>query len=367
MNAYVLKRVAARRPLHQGGSGLPRMVLSEAETQVSAGPMDAVGHKPIRSHGPFRQRYLIATRAQDGLLSDHAREVIAAAVLLAAADTQIVLALLGPCQDDLAAMGVDVSWSLPQYDAEAWQPEAAVAWLQGCHERIQPQLTLMADEGHDGDWGRRFAVAQGLSTLGQVVELTPAGARQRLSSRFDRLRPHAEIMLLQRGCAEVDLPTLGLNQREVAPAWPQVSVPGCQDLGIVMAEASSVALEEADFIVAAGQGMADIPLFYALAKAWGAATAASRVVVDEGLFTRDRQVGATGKTVVAKVYVAIGISGAVQHLQGIKACRHVIAINTDEAAPIMQRASLAVVHDAVELMQALLLLAQPQEPDHGAD
>jgi electron transfer flavoprotein alpha subunit len=75
--------------------------------------------------------------------------------------------------------------------------------------------------------------------------------------------------------------------------------------------------------------------------------------VDDGKFTRDKQIGATGKTVDASVYIAFGISGAVQHLQGIKDCRHVIAVNLDASAPIAGRANLTVIADTQETVAAL--------------
>ena len=78
------------------------------------------------------------------------------------------------------------------------------------------------------------------------------------------------------------------------------------------------------------------------------------VAVDDGKFARDRQIGATGKTVSASAYIAVGISGAVQHLQGIKDCRHVIAINRDNSAPIVKRADLSIIGDAEAIMQALI-------------
>jgi electron transfer flavoprotein alpha subunit len=78
------------------------------------------------------------------------------------------------------------------------------------------------------------------------------------------------------------------------------------------------------------------------------------VAVDDGRFPRTKQIGATGKTVQASAYLALGISGAVQHLQGIKDCRHVIAVNLDDSAPIVKRASLTLVEDAQALMRALL-------------
>jgi electron transfer flavoprotein alpha subunit len=125
------------------------------------------------------------------------------------------------------------------------------------------------------------------------------------------------------------------------------------DHGTTQLDAAQVALEEADFIISAGNGVTDIAAFEALARELGAAVGASRVAVDNGHFTRDKQVGATGKTVNASVYIAFGISGAVQHLQGIKDCRHVIAVNLDASAAIAKRANLTVIADAKETIAAL--------------
>ena len=117
-----------------------------------------------------------------------------------------------------------------------------------------------------------------------------------------------------------------------------------------------MALEEADFIVSAGNGVQKVATLELLAHALQASIGASRVAVDDGNFARDKQIGASGKTVSASAYLAIGISGAVQHLQGIKDCRHVIAINTDASAPMIKRANLSIIGDAEEIMQALIAL-----------
>ncbi len=138
-----------------------------------------------------------------------------------------------------------------------------------------------------------------------------------------------------------------------------------RDLGLDEIDAAQVALEEADFIVSAGNGVTDIGAFEQLAGEFGAAIAASRVAVDNGHFTRDKQVGATGKTVEASVYIAFGISGAVQHLQGIKDCRHVIAVNLDGSAPIAKRANLTIVGDAKETIAALIEAVQTARRKHG--
>jgi electron transfer flavoprotein alpha subunit len=160
-------------------------------------------------------------------------------------------------------------------------------------------------------------------------------------------------MLLDPDIIDTDLPFLGLGEMaSLALAHPAAS--RIRDLGRQTVAAADLPLEEADFIVAAGNGVADLPTFLALADAFGAAVGASRVAVDDGKFPRARQIGATGKTVSASVYMAIGISGAIQHLQGIKACRHVIALNSDASAPIAKRADLTVVADAQEVMRHLL-------------
>ena len=116
----------------------------------------------------------------------------------------------------------------------------------------------------------------------------------------------------------------------------------------------------ADFILAAGNGVTDVKLFLELAEALGAAVGASRVAVDDGRFARSQQIGATGRTVQARGYLAMGISGAVQHLQGIRECRHVLAVNTDVSAPMVQRAELTVVEDVQALMRELLALLQAE-------
>ena len=86
----------------------------------------------------------------------------------------------------------------------------------------------------------------------------------------------------------------------------------------------------------------------------GAATGASRVAVDDGRFPRDKQIGATGKTVSANTYIAIGISGAVQHLSGMNKSKTIVAINRDAEAPIFKIADYGIVGDVPQLVPAIL-------------
>ena len=110
--------------------------------------------------------------------------------------------------------------------------------------------------------------------------------------------------------------------------------------------------------------MSDWAAFHRLAAWLGAAEAGSRVVCDEGHLPRDRQVGASGTVVEPLAYLAFGISGAPQHLQGIVRCERVVAVNADPHAPMIQRADLAIVGDVQQVMPALAELIE-REGRHG--
>ena len=129
----------------------------------------------------------------------------------------------------------------------------------------------------------------------------------------------------------------------------------------IPADPGSLPLAEAGFVVSAGNGVSDFDGFRALVAPLGATPGASRVVCDAGLMPRDRQVGASGTVLDATCYFALGIAGAPQHLQGVAKCEHVVAVNTDLHAAMIERAGLAVVADAQRVMPALAaLLAEEQ-------
>jgi electron transfer flavoprotein alpha subunit len=127
-------------------------------------------------------------------------------------------------------------------------------------------------------------------------------------------------------------------------------------VGYEPAEAEGVDLSRAEVIVSAGRGVGkkeNVPVIAALAKALGGELGASRPVVDAGWVDHSHQVGTTGQTVSPKLYVACGISGAIQHLAGMKKSDFIVAINKDKDAPIGEVADVLVVADVLQFAPAL--------------
>lgn len=150
-----------------------------------------------------------------------------------------------------------------------------------------------------------------------------------------------------------------VNGRQAAPERIELTVPDRGDaevLEIVPPTPETIDLAEAPRVFAGGAGLGrreEFPLLEAVAAAAGASLGATRVVADNDWVPFARQIGTTGTTIEPRLYVAFGISGAVQHITGIGTPEHVIAVNTDPSCPMMALADLAVVADAPAVLHEL--------------
>ncbi|SDR29247.1 electron transfer flavoprotein alpha subunit apoprotein [Paraburkholderia fungorum] len=359
-----LKRIDPRRPYTVTAEGLKRITLGATGDALAMQfnmPGGVVVHhessRPRRTTAAPQRVLLVAAHADRGALDDHARQTLAAAAFIADAATEIVLLVFGEFTGDAATSGADKLIELPMFDRRQYAPDDELNVLAACVAAYSPVHVFLPDNATgDGDLGRRYAAAANASIATHVVEIDAQHVAAYIHANTALAsRNLPDVVLLAPNAVDPKLPFVGAGERVV---WrfdsATISSKGAvRDLGIEEIDAAQLALEEADFIVSAGNGVSDVPAFEKLAGTLGAAIGASRVAVDDGKFTRDKQIGATGKTVEASVVIAFGISGAVQHLQGIKDCRHVIAVNLDASAPIAKRANLTVIADAQETIAAL--------------
>jgi electron transfer flavoprotein alpha subunit len=167
---------------------------------------------------------------------------------------------------------------------------------------------------------------------------------------------------LQAGAWRAD--SLEVSSSDADPAEVEIFTPALDATNIrqkpeapFRESARAVDLSAAERIVAVGRGIKEkenIPVVEELAKALGAELAASRPICDAGWLPMERQVGSSGQTVAPKLYVAVGISGAIQHLVGMKGAKTIVAINKDPNAPIFEAADYGIAGDLFEVVPALV-------------
>ncbi len=191
----------------------------------------------------------------------------------------------------------------------------------------------------------------------QLVQTRPAFGGNIMASIVSRARP--QMATVRPGVMKKSI----LSGGKKAPKILKLDVPELSDGGVKVVDTvnelatSEKKIEEAEIIVSVGRGIStkeSIKMAEELAKALGAALGSSRAVVDAGWLPHHQQVGQTGKTVAPKLYIALGISGAVQHLVGMQTSDTIIAINRDPEAPIFGVATLGIVGDIFDIVPKLI-------------
>ena len=240
-----------------------------------------------------------------------------------------------------------------------YNPDLHKRLVHSVVEKENPDCIVLLHSSYGWDLAPRLAAALRVAQISEVVnvvdgkfELTLCNAKLR---RAVKPASGKAVITIQSGAFTPQEAPAGTPQIEKVEAAP--APPGMEFAGYEAAEKKEVDLTRAEVIVSVGRGVGkkdNVPVIANLAKALGGELGASRPVVDAGWVEHSRQVGTTGQTVSPKLYVACGISGAMQHLAGMKKSNFIVAINKDKDAPFAEVADVMVVADVMEFVPALI-------------
>lgn len=259
--------------------------------------------------------------------------------------------------------------------------EALLAALVAACRRLQPTLVLLPGDLHGRELAPRLAARLGAGLLTECTgfALDPAGGGLVATRPVYGGKAVAEVSWITSGKVATIRPRAFAAAADTAPALPATaetlplpdlaSAPDpVEILQESMADGAGAQLENARIVVSGGRGLGGPEGFtwlQELAQLLGGTVGASRAAVDAGWAPSALQVGQTGKAVAPELYVAVGISGAPQHLAGISAARHVVAINTDAEAPIFRRATVGIVGDWRQVVPELIAALRRRERGHA--
>lgn len=228
-------------------------------------------------------------------------------------------------------------------------------------EKENPDVIIFVHSSYGWDLAPRVAAALKAAQVSEVVGLAEGGYEVGCCNAKMRrtVKPSTAkvVITIQAGAFNAQQPG-GSPQIEKLVADGKGAV---TFIGYEPAEAKDVDLTRAEIIVTAGRGIGkkdNVQVIAALAKALGGELGASRPVVDAGWVEHSHQVGTTGQSVSPKLYVACGVSGAIQHLAGMKKSDFIVAINKDKDAPIGEVADVLVVADVMQFVPAFTAKVQ---------
>ncbi|MCW3992593.1 MAG: electron transfer flavoprotein subunit alpha/FixB family protein, partial [Candidatus Bathyarchaeota archaeon] len=249
---------------------------------------------------------------------------------------------------------------LTNFNAEAYQRILSVLIKEH-----KPPLTLIGHTSFGVDLAPALAVELGMPLATDCMDLKFEDGKLTLTRQMYGGKVNVDVTLREaEGCIATVRPA-AFEADEVEPLGGEVvevesplegGVEVKRFIGYVEPPLGEVDIGEADIIVSMGRGIRDeknLPMIKELAEALRGEVGCSRPVVDKGWLPKDRQVGSSGKTVKPKLYVAVGISGAFQHVLGMKGSGSIIAINKDRKAPIFGFSDYGIVGDLFKVVPAL--------------
>jgi len=311
---------------------------------------------------------LVVAEQREGTLNRASWETLAAAQRLAGG-TPVKAVVFGQAIGGVGqelATGVAEVLTVEHTALARYTPDAFTQALQQVIAAARPTDVLLPHTYQTRDFVPMAAVRLGVPLITDVTGVNGSGAsatftrpmfQGKLSAEVRHEGPGPRLVTIQIGAFRADAVS-----REVAGTVTRVDV--TIDTAAIrqvpeppFKEAKqAVDLGQAERIVAVGRGIKsqeNIAIAERLARAMSAEVAASRPICDSGWLPMERQIGSSGQTVAPKLYVALGISGAIQHLVGMKGSRTIVAINKDADAPIFEVADYGIVGDLFEIVPAL--------------
>jgi electron transfer flavoprotein alpha subunit len=308
-------------------------------------------------------RFLVFIEQRDGKIRKASLEALSLARKLSGGPVAAVLPGKGvtALAKELGKYGAGTVYVADRDDLALYSNKGYVGALDAAAKKASPDAVLIAATSMGKDVAPRFAARHDVSALADVLDLRVEG------DRLVAWRP------VYSGKARVEV-DCGAAKLQIATTRPNVFAADGQDsagepsvegldlgdiaprakvLRVETSESKDLDVSEADIIVSGGRGIKGPegwPVIRDLQQALGAALGASRAVVDAGWIDHQHQVGQTGKVVSPTLYVAVGISGAIQHLAGMGTSKVIVAINKDSEAPIFKVATYGVVGDLFKIV-----------------
>lgn len=318
-------------------------------------------------------KILVITEQRQGKWNNTSFETLAAAQQLAASTSGSVYAVVlgknvASFAEELAGKKVAGVHLLNHELLDAYSPDGYCLALRQLIESAKPDLVLFPHTYQVRDFAPKLAAMLGKGMIGDCVGFRSEAGKLIFIRQMFQGKTVADVVFLgaapwfasfQSGAFRADL--LEAHPAGKAPVMPFDVQLKPEDIRTTPLELfkeakSAVDLTQAPLIVAIGRGIKapeNIPQAEALAKAIGGEIAASRPICDEGWLPMERQIGSSGQTVAPKLYLALGISGAIQHVVGMKGARTIVAVNKDSNAPIFEIADYGIVADIFEIIPAL--------------
>jgi electron transfer flavoprotein alpha subunit len=316
---------------------------------------------------------LVVVEQREGKLNRVSWETITAGQAIAAAtgwalEAAVVGSGVNSIASDVAGKKVAKVHDIESPKLEPYTPDAFAAGLKQFLESKSPKLVLMPHTYQVRDFVPKLATAMGRTVISDCIGFKHEGGKLVFTRQMFQGKLAADVsftsdapwfVTFQNGAFRGDKAEAGSAAAAVETVNVEIAdaVIRNKPQEVFKEAKQAVDLTQAEIIVAVGRGIKEqknIEIAKNLADALGGDLAASRPICDSGWLPMDRQIGSSGQTVAPKLYLALGISGAIQHIVGMKGSRAIIAVNKDSEAPIFEIADYAVVGNLFDIVPPLI-------------